>query len=192
MEGEKRTKKRYHLSEKRKDEEKESSELDTTSLKTFDEVENSSKTGTVVLSRIPHGFFEEQMREYFSQFGKVTKLRLSRNKKTGKSKHYAFIEFEHEEVAKIVAETMNGYLLFNHVLQCKLVDNIHPKLWNGANRKFREIPWKKIEVRKRNESLKSPEEKLARENKLLEKQEKLREKLNSLGIKYEFPGYQKE
>jgi hypothetical protein len=37
--------------------------------------------GVVYLGRIPHGFFESQMRAYFSQFGKVTRLRLSRSKK---------------------------------------------------------------------------------------------------------------
>lgn len=36
--------------------------------------------------------------EYFSQFGKVTKVRLSRNKKNGKSKGYAFLEFSSTEV----------------------------------------------------------------------------------------------
>ena len=40
---------------------------------------------------------------------------------TGNSKHYAFIEFEHEEVADIVAEAMDGYLLFNHILKCERV-----------------------------------------------------------------------
>lgn len=37
--------------------------------------------GVIYLGRIPHGFFEDQMRAYFSQFGDVTRLRLSRNKK---------------------------------------------------------------------------------------------------------------
>ena len=35
----------------------------------------------VYLGRIPHGFYEEQMKTYFTQFGDVTRLRLSRNKK---------------------------------------------------------------------------------------------------------------
>jgi hypothetical protein len=35
-------------------------------------------------------------------------IQVSRNKKTGKSKHYAFVEFKFKEVASIVAETMNG------------------------------------------------------------------------------------
>jgi nucleolar protein 15 len=40
---------------------------------------------------------------------------LSRSKKTGKAKHYAFLEFHHAAVAKIAAEAMNGYFLFTQV-----------------------------------------------------------------------------
>ena len=54
----------------------------------------------------------------FSQFGDVSKLRLSRNKKTGRSRHYAFIEFADRHVAAVVAETMDGYLLCNKLLVC--------------------------------------------------------------------------
>ena len=38
---------------------------------------------------------------------------------TGKSKGYAYIEFQHKEVAKLVAETMNNYLMFTRILKCK-------------------------------------------------------------------------
>jgi nucleolar protein 15 len=41
----------------------------------------ATETGVVYLGRIPHGFYEEQMRAYFSQFGDISRLRLSRNKK---------------------------------------------------------------------------------------------------------------
>ena len=34
------------------------------------------------------------MRGFFSQFGGVKRLRLARSKKSGRSKHYAFIQFE--------------------------------------------------------------------------------------------------
>ncbi|XP_018413591.1 PREDICTED: MKI67 FHA domain-interacting nucleolar phosphoprotein [Nanorana parkeri] len=59
--------------------------------------------GVLYIGHIPHLLHEPQLREYFGQFGTVTRLRLSRSKKTGNSKGYAFIEFECEEVAKIVA-----------------------------------------------------------------------------------------
>lgn len=60
------------------------------------------------------------MREYFSQFGIVTRVRIARSKRTGKSKGYGFVEFKSAEVAKIVADTMNNYLMFSRLLKCKL------------------------------------------------------------------------
>jgi len=57
-----------------------------------------SERGVVYLGHIPYGFFEDQMKGFFSQFGTITRLRLARSKRTGNSKHYAFIEFETAEV----------------------------------------------------------------------------------------------
>ena len=61
---------------------------------------------------------------------------------TGKPKHYAFIEFDSSSVARIVAETMDNYLLMGHILTCKVIpkDQVHPELWVGANRKWRPVP----------------------------------------------------
>ncbi|KAF2184426.1 hypothetical protein K469DRAFT_688887 [Zopfia rhizophila CBS 207.26] len=102
--------------------------------------------GVVYVGRIPHGFYEHQMRSYFSQFGTVTRLRVSRNKHTGAPKHYAFIEFASSEVASIVAQTMNNYLLFGHILQCKVIPppQVHPNLFKDANRRFKAIPRNKM------------------------------------------------
>lgn len=93
-------------------------------------------------SRVPRGFFEPQMKKYFSQFGRVTRLRLSRNKKTGASKHYAFIEFQSSEVADIVARTMNNYLLFGHILKCSLIpaEQVNADLFKGAGERFKVDP----------------------------------------------------
>lgn len=99
--------------------------------------------GIVYVGRIPHGFFEHEMRSYFSQFGDIRRLRLSRNRKTGASKHYAFIEFADRDVADIVAKTMDNYLLFGHILRCSVVaaERIPPNLFKGANRRFKAVPW---------------------------------------------------
>jgi nucleolar protein 15 len=82
------------------------------------------------------------MKKYFSQFGTVNKLRLSRNKKTGASKHYAFVEFASAEVADIVARTMDNYLMFGHILKCKLIpaEQVNPNLFKGANQRFKVDP----------------------------------------------------
>ena len=69
----------------------------------------NKKAGVVYLGRIPGGFEEKEMKIFFGQFGEITRMRLSRSKKTGNSKGFAFIEFPCQEVAKIVAETMNNY-----------------------------------------------------------------------------------
>jgi len=78
--------------------------------------------GIVLLRNIPHGFYEKQMQAYFSQFGIVTNLKLNRSKRSGNSKGTAFIEFQYEDVAKIVCETMHNYLMFNSILKCHLLD----------------------------------------------------------------------
>ena len=38
---------------------------------------------------------------------------------TGNSKGYGYVQFMDEEVAKIAAETMNNYLMFEKILKCK-------------------------------------------------------------------------
>ncbi|GAA5891233.1 hypothetical protein JCM6882_004630 [Rhodosporidiobolus microsporus] len=154
------------------------------------EEKKAPKTGTVYLGRIPKGFYEEEMRSYFSQFGEVTRLRLSRNKKTGASKHYAFLEFKYASVAQIVQETMDNYLLAGHILVCKVVpdEQVHPKLWVGANRKFRVVPAARKEL-KRREKPKTDAQKQAVQKRLLSREDKKRAQLAELGIEYDFAGF---
>ncbi|SCZ96808.1 BZ3500_MvSof-1268-A1-R1_Chr4-1g06741 [Microbotryum saponariae] len=154
------------------------------------ERKKNAQKGVVYLGRIPHGFHEAEMKSYFSQFGEVTRLRLSRNKKTGASKHYAFIEFAYASVAEIVQETMDNYLLAGHLLVCKIVpnDQIHPKLWIGANRKFRVVPVARTEARKRSEP-KTKQQQESIKKRLLKREQKKREQLAAQGIEYDFAGY---
>ena len=76
------------------------------------------------VGHIPHGFYEDQMKNFFSQFGDINKIRLSRSKRSGRSRGYAFIEFADQEVAKIVAETMNNYLMCGRLLKCKYLQTL--------------------------------------------------------------------
>ncbi len=71
------------------------------------------------VGHLPHGFYEEQLRKYCSQFGGVTSVKVARNTKSGRCKGYAFAEFECDEVARVVADTMNNYLMFDKLLKCK-------------------------------------------------------------------------
>ena len=81
----------------------------------------SERRAVIYVSHLPHGFYEKELRQYLGQFGAVTNLRLGRSRKTGGSKGYAFVEFKYPEVAKIVCETMNNYLMFDKLVKCQLV-----------------------------------------------------------------------
>lgn len=77
--------------------------------------------GVVFIKHLPHGFFEEQLKKYFEQFGNVTRVRLARSKRTGTSKGYAFVEFEYPEVAEVAAETMDNYLMFKKLVKASYI-----------------------------------------------------------------------
>ncbi|OCF43198.1 hypothetical protein I317_02905 [Kwoniella heveanensis CBS 569] len=146
--------------------------------------------GTIFLGRIPHGFYEEQMKEYFSQFGDVSRLRLARNRKTGASKHYAYIEFSSQSVAEIVADTMNNYLLSGHILKCQALaeDEVHPQLWVGANKKFRPVPRARVEKQK-HEKERTDEQKAKADKNLKKKESQRKKKIEKAGIDYQFEGH---
>lgn len=129
------------------------------------------------------------MRAYFSQFGDITRLRLSRNQKTGHSKHYAFVEFASTEVAKIVAATMNKYLLFGHILQIRMLapEEVHKDLFKNANKRFKVVPRNKISGRR----LRLPMERDHWEKRIEEETKRRKakeEKLMALGYDFKMPG----
>jgi nucleolar protein 15 len=72
--------------------------------------------GVLYIGHIPHGFYESQMKGFFSQFGRVRHVFLARSRRTCRSRGYAFVHFDDAKVAHIVAETMDGYLLFGRRL----------------------------------------------------------------------------
>lgn len=152
---------------------------------------DDTKTGVVYVGRLPHGFFEDQLRAYFSQFGDINRLRLSRNKKTGRSKHYGFLEFDSPDVAEIVVDTMNNYLLDGHMLQLSMIppEKVDPNLWVGANRKFRTAPVDRMERARRSRS-RTLEERAKVNQRLLQRQKKRRAALERAGIEYDFSGYE--
>ena len=164
----------------------------------------SSKPRVVYVGSLPHGFYEAQMRSYFGQFGDVLRVKVSRNKKTGKSKHYAFVEFKHAEVAAIVAESMDNYLLGNHVLKVKLMrpEDVHPEMFKGvkggvgekvAERSgFKIVPWNKRAAEQHNKKRDEGGER-KRLKRLAKKEKERMKKIKESGIEYDFDGgYEKK
>lgn len=154
--------------------------------------QKSGKPGVVYIGRIPHGFYEEEMTGYFSQFGEIKNLRISRNPRTGRSRHYGFIEFEHHQVAKIVADTMNNYLMFDKLLKCVMLpeDKVHPSLF-AIKKKAKYVRDKNLQEHKLvHDRQRTQEEVQTQVDRMVEKENKKRAKMADLGIDYDFPGVQ--
>uniref|UniRef100_A0A7S1TBD4 RRM domain-containing protein n=1 Tax=Compsopogon caeruleus TaxID=31354 RepID=A0A7S1TBD4_9RHOD len=111
-----------------------------------------SESGCVLyVGHIPHGFYEEEMKKFFSQFGEVRRVRLSRSRKTGKTRGYGFLEFLSPKVAAIAAETMDRYMFFGRLLDVHVVDaqKVHPDTFRNSDQQFRKVDWSAVERAKR-------------------------------------------
>jgi nucleolar protein 15 len=112
---------------------------------------------------------------------------VSRSKKSTKSKGYAYLQFQHSEVAKIAAEAMNGYMMFGQTLKCHLVPvgSQHPKLFKHANRTMKKKPWKQMEADRHNKE-RTREEHNVRLARLLARDRKRAKRLAQSGIEYTY------
>jgi nucleolar protein 15 len=161
---------------------------------------------------LPHGFFESQLKgtvivlcpalwcahrhsltvlccaEYFGQFGSVSKVRVSRSKRSTASKGYAFLKFQHAEVARIACEAMNGYMMFGHTLKCSLVpvDQQHPALFKAAGRTMKKKPWLQMEADRHNMQ-RTPEAQQKRFARLAARSKRRSSKIREMGIDYDGP-----
>jgi nucleolar protein 15 len=102
--------------------------------------------GVVYIGHLPEGFTENPMKKFFKQFGEVKRVHLSRAKKTGKYRGYGFVEFSDKQVAAIVAESMDKYMMFGRTLQCQYIpyDQLHPETFRNNFRQFRQINFTQI------------------------------------------------
>eukprot|EP00871_Galdieria_phlegrea_P000317 jgi/Galph1/1286/GphlegSOOS_G6006.1 len=144
----------------------------------------AGNSNVVYIGHLPHGFYEKELKGFFSQFGTVRRVRVARSTKTFRSKGYAFVEFKSDEVARIAAQAMDGYFMFKKVLVCKVLspERVHEKLF----RKLVKIPWKKIERAQRAKPM-TKERKKRLQYKQKRRNKERQEKLKQLGISFSFP-----
>ncbi|XP_004836084.1 MKI67 FHA domain-interacting nucleolar phosphoprotein [Heterocephalus glaber] len=144
------------------------------------------KPGVIFVGHLPPVLFESQIKEYFSQFGNITRFRLSRSKRTGNSRGYAFVEFASEDVAKIVAETMHNYLFGERLLVCHFMppEKVHKDLFKGWQVPFHHPVYPAV---KRYNHKRTLLQKLRMEDRFKKKEKLLRKKLIAKGIDYNFP-----
>lgn len=104
------------------------------------------QTGLIYVGHLPYGFMEDGLKNYFNQYGTVLRVKLMRSKKTARSKGYGFIEFEDTEVAKIAAESMNGYLMYGRPLEVRFVPPQERNKFQlvRSEKKFKFVPWQVI------------------------------------------------
>ena len=143
----------------------------------------TEESRTIYLGHIPHGFYEKEMEGFFSQFGVVTNLRLSRSKRTGASKCYAFIEFGDAETASIAAKTMDKYLMHGKQLVAHVVPPetaSRPKLFKGADKPF--LPRKGGKEQRERCDGPNPAS-------LRKREQKKRQRLAEQFPGYDYPGY---
>eukprot|EP00607_Mallomonas_marina_P009236 CAMPEP_0182421540 /NCGR_PEP_ID=MMETSP1167-20130531/6966_1 /TAXON_ID=2988 /ORGANISM="Mallomonas Sp, Strain CCMP3275" /LENGTH=224 /DNA_ID=CAMNT_0024598785 /DNA_START=74 /DNA_END=748 /DNA_ORIENTATION=+ len=146
----------------------------------------------IYLGHIPRGFFEWQMRSFFSQFGEVEKVRLFRSKKSGHSKGYGFLKFESHEVAAVVAEAINGYHLSDRQLVCEVVpqSKVHEGMFLAPKKKQKQT--NSTDEDEKNESSDEDISWEQRAAKYMENQTIKAENLKSLGIDYDILLYHDE
>ena len=57
------------------------------------DIKLSDPRGVIYLGHLPFGFFEAQMKSFFAQFGVVTRIKISRNKKVRVSPNLILMSF---------------------------------------------------------------------------------------------------
>eukprot|EP01063_Lacrimia_lanifica_P024360 TRINITY_DN32283_c0_g1_i1.p1 TRINITY_DN32283_c0_g1~~TRINITY_DN32283_c0_g1_i1.p1 ORF type:complete len:245 (+),score=131.54 TRINITY_DN32283_c0_g1_i1:56-790(+) len=152
------------------------------------------RRGVMYLGHVPHGYYEGQMRNFLSQYGAVKRLRLSRCKKSGKSKGYGFAQFEDPDVAEHAAEDLNGTFVTGKVMKCHIVppEKVHADIWKGM--KVKTLIKKDQDIRVNGPiphyqtlSTKPVEKRLMD---LVTKERNGNEKLQKAGIEYTFSGFE--
>ena len=139
-------------------------------------------TGVVYLGRLPKTFFESDIRTFFAQFGQVNRVRLSRSKKNGNSKGYAYVEFQLEEIAKIAAQAMNNYFINGRAIKAEFMEKekVHAELFKG----FKMLDFRPSRVNKARIQYAKD---LADKDLQAEKTSSLADRLKDLGIAYTLP-----
>ena len=143
------------------------------------------KQAVLHVSQLPIEYTEKELRTFFCQFGRVTKLRLSRSNKTARSRGYAYIQYELPELAKIAAEATNNYFIGGKPIRVEHMnpEAVLPELFKGCKKtKIDPRPRRFATLRKGHNS---KTHSIAQEE-TLKKDQTRASKLAAAGIDYDF------
>lgn len=102
---------------------------------TDDESNSSDKTRTnLIINYLPQTMTQDEIKDLFSSIGAIESCKLVRDKATGQSLGYGFVNFNRTEDAEKAVKTMNGLRLQNKTI--KVCSNHHEKLDRHSCRRF--------------------------------------------------------
>ena len=86
-------------------------------------VQNNPPSRVVFLGSIPYDQTEEQILDLCSNVGPVVSLKMMFDSQTGKSKGYAFVQYQDLESSASAVRNLNGYQLGSRLLKCGYSSN---------------------------------------------------------------------
>lgn len=73
-------------------------------------------TSKLYVGNLPYSATEEQLKELFAQAGETAQITVIRDRETGRSKGFGFVEMATEEGAQEAIRRFNGYQMNNRPL----------------------------------------------------------------------------
>lgn len=73
-------------------------------------------TSKLYVGNLPYSATEEQLKELFAQAGETAQITVIRDRETGRSKGFGFVEMATEEGAQEAIRRFNGYQMSNRPL----------------------------------------------------------------------------
>jgi len=83
---------------------------------TMTNTRNKDEANTIRVTNLPEEIQDQDLKELFGPFGRVTRIFLAKDKYTGQSKGFAFVSYERREDAAKAISSVNGYGYANLIL----------------------------------------------------------------------------
>jgi nucleolar protein 15 len=161
-------------------------------------IQENERSRIIRIGHLPHGFFEDQLSAYLSQFGTVANVVVPRSRKTNRDKGYALVAFESPDVAEVVVQTLHNFLLMKKRLICRLIPAQQINYQQFLRREshspavvdsYKTATSHSLSHARQINKVRTGEEEQVRLQRLSKKDAKKRALFNRLGIEYTFKGY---
>jgi RNA recognition motif-containing protein len=86
------------------------------------------------VGNLPYNTTEDDLRNLFAQAGAVASVALIKDRDTGQSKGFAFVEMSNQGEAEKAIQTFNGYMLSNRPLKVNMARPREERGFGGGGR----------------------------------------------------------